>query len=176
MHAVHKTRYRSSGKKLWFSNPSKMDGRADGKPRNRKVSHIWNVQGFKRLLLPRWVRRGDAIMKTLRYGRINFRCTHYFEVLRYKVFLLLWDFLHLAVSPCTDIHREHAPFTYATHHRYTDTSYGISLRASHASFHKNTRSLSVRAILPGVSELENHSREKPQNWQYGVHYYEISSN
>ena len=31
-------------------------------------------------------------MKILRYGRINFRCIHYFEILKFEVYSLFWDF------------------------------------------------------------------------------------
>ena len=38
-------------------------------------SHAHRLYGFYA-----WNGKGDAVMKTLRYGRISFRCLHYFEI------------------------------------------------------------------------------------------------
>ena len=41
---------------------------------------------------------GDAVMKILCCGGINFRCIHYSEIFEFDVYSLFWDFWNLTVS------------------------------------------------------------------------------
>ena len=64
---------------------------------------------------------GGVVMKTLRYGRISFRCIRYFEILKFTVYSLFWDFFsswfHHKRTYTERMHPKRTPHARPTHSR-----------------------------------------------------------